>query len=112
MFWYYGNMILTSFALIMGSSDNCISVPRSDLRSGTVMAVSDKDRTSQICDLPGDILYGDPLHQRNNKAYAASVLGIDSAFNLIAGTKFLPVLVVLLWVIAVVLIFRTENHRP
>lgn len=22
MFWYYGNMILTSFALIMGSSDN------------------------------------------------------------------------------------------
>ncbi len=45
-----------------------------------------------------------------NKAYAASVLGIDSAFNLIAGTKFLPVLVVLLWVIAVVLIFM--NRKP
>ena len=44
-----------------------------------------------------------------NKAYAASVLGIDSAFNLIAGTKLLPVLVVLLWVIAVVLIFMMRT---
>ena len=67
MFWYYGNMILTFFTVIL-----CIN--------------------------------------GINKAYAASVLGIDSAFNLIAGTKFLPVLVVLLWVIAVVLIFM--NRKP
>ena len=111
MFWYYGNMILTSFALIMGSSDNAYLSLAAIFGLATVMAVSDKDRTSQICDLPGDILYGDPSASTESiKAYAASVLRIDSAFNLIAGTKFLPVLVVLLWVIAVVLIFM--NRKP
>ena len=110
MFWYYGNMILTSFALIMGSSDNAYLSLAAIFGLAPLWLFQTKTGLRRYVISLATFFTVILCINGINKAYAASVLGIDSAFNLIAGTKFLPVLVVLLWVIAVVLIFM--NRKP
>ena len=110
MFWYYGNMILTSFALIMGSSDNAYLSLAAIFGLAPLWLFQTKTGLRRYVISLATFFTVILCINGINKAYAASVLGIDSAFNLIAGTKFLPALVVLLWVIAVVLIFM--NRKP
>ena len=110
MFWYYGNMILTSFALIMGSSDNAYLSLAAIFGLAPLWLFQTKTGLRRYVISLATFFTVILCINGINKAYAVSVLGIDSAFNLIAGTKFLPVLVVLLWVIAVVLIFM--NRKP
>lgn len=110
MFWYYGNMILTSFALIMGSSDNAYLSLAAIFGLAPLWLFQTKTGLRRYVISLATFFTVILCINGINKVYAASVLGIDSAFNLIAGTKFLPVLVVLLWVIAVVLIFM--NRKP
>ena len=110
MFWYYGNMILTSFALIMDSSDNAYLSLAAIFGLAPLWLFQTKTGLRRYVISLSTFFTVILCINGINKAYAASVLGIDSAFNLIAGTKFLPVLVVLLWVIAVVLIFM--NRKP
>ena len=110
MFWYYGNMILASFALIMGSSDNAYLSLAAIFGLAPLWLFQTKTGLRRYVISLATFFAVILCINGINKAYAASVLGIDSAFNLIAGTKFLPVLVVLLWVIAVVLIFM--NRKP
>ncbi len=110
MFWYYGNMILTSFALIMGCSDNAYLSLAVIFGLAPLWLFQTKTGLRRYVISLATFFTVILCINGINKAYAASVLGIDSAFNLIAGTKLLPVLVVLLWVIAVVLIFM--NRKP
>ena len=110
MFWYYGNMILTSFALIMGSSDNAYLSLAAIFGLAPLWLFQTKTGLRRYVISLATFFTVILCINGINKAYASSVLGIDSAFKLIAGTKFLPVLVVLLWVIAVVLIFM--NRKP
>ena len=111
MLWYYGNMILSAFALIMGTSDNAylslaaifglsplwIFKTKTGVRRYTISLAS---FFTVICCI-----------EWINKAYASSVLGINSAFDLIAGHKFLPVLIVALWIISGILVFFASKSK-
>ena len=47
-----------------------------------------------------------------NGAFADTVIGIDSAFNLIANLRFLPVIVLVLWILAGVVSVWTLRKKP
>ena len=111
MFWYYGNMILTSFALIMGSSDNAY------LSLAAIFGLSPlwlfKTKTGLRRYVISVATFFTVILCINgiNSAYASSVLGIYSAFNIIAKLKVLPVIVALLWAIGAALVFMSRKPQ-
>ena len=100
MVWYYVNMVVASFALIMGCSDNAYLSLAALFGLSPLYLFRTKTGVSRymlsLATFSTVILCIDGI----NTVFAAQVLGIDSAFNLIAGLSILPVIVIALWVLA------------
>lgn len=111
--WYYANMVIACFALIMGCSDNAYLSLAALFGLTPLYLLRTKTGTSRyfisVATLFTVILCIDKI----NAAYADVVIGIDSAFKIIAGMSILPVLVIVLWIFAVgitfVLVKRGQN---
>lgn len=111
LLWYYGNMIVASFALIMGCSDNAyLSLAALFGLSPLYLFRSKKGISRYLISVATFftvILCIDGI----NTVFAETVIGIDSAFNVIIGLSFLPAVVVGLWVVAgVVTYFVNKGH--
>lgn len=100
MAWYYVNMVVSSFALIMGCSDNAYLSLAALFGLSPLYLFRTKTGVSRylisLATFFTVILCIDGI----NTVFAEQVLGIDSAFNLIAGLSILPLIVIALWVAA------------
>lgn len=100
LFWYYGSMVVASFALIIGCSDNAYLSLAALFGLSPLYLFRSKRGISRyllsIATFFTVILCIDGI----NTVFADSVIGIDSAFTIIAGLSILPVIVAALWAIA------------
>ena len=100
MFWYYGNMIISSFALIMGVSDNAYLSLAALFGLTPLYLFRSKQGLSRylisLATFFTVILCIDGI----NTVFADTVIGIKSAFTLIAGLSILPAIVIGLWAVA------------
>ena len=110
MLWYFGNMVLSSFALIMGTSDNAYLSLAAIFGLAPLWLFKTKTGFRRYVISAATFVTVILCINWINQAYASSVLGIDSAFGLIARQKFLPVLAVLLWIASAALV--AMNRKP
>ena len=100
IFWYYGNMVVASFALIMGVSDNAYLSLAALFGLTPLYLFRSKQGLSRymvsLATFFTVILCTDGI----NTVFADTVIGIESAFTIIAGLSILPVIVIGLWVVA------------
>lgn len=97
--WYLGNLVLTSFALVMGASDNAyLTLAVLFGLSPLYLFKTKKGLRRYLISLS---VFATVIQCIDwiNVAYADTVLGIDSAFKLIAGMSILPVIVIIIWLI-------------
>lgn len=112
MLWYYGNMVLTSFALIMGTSDNAYLSLAAIFGFSPLWLFKTKTGLRRYVISLATFFTVVLCINQINIAYADSVLGIDSAFGLIARLSVLPVIIVLLWIAAAVLtVMASKDSR-
>lgn len=112
MLWYYGNMVLTSFALIMGTSDNAYLSLAAIFGFSPLWLFKTKTGLRRYVISLATFFIVVLCINQINIAYADSVLGIDSAFGLIARLSVLPVIIVLLWIAAAVLtVMASKDSR-
>ena len=90
MLWYFGNMVLSSFALIMGTSDNAYLSLAAIFGLAPLWLFRTKTGLRRYVISAATFVTVILCINGINQAYASSVLGIDSAFGLIAKQKFLP----------------------
>lgn len=100
MLWYYGNMVLSSFALIMGTSDNAYLTLAALFGLSPLYLFKTKTGVRRYLIAVATFFTVIQCISWINIAYADTVWGIDSAFSLIAGLSILPAIVVGLWVVA------------
>ena len=112
MFWYYGNMVLSSFALIMGTSDNAYLSLAAIFGLSPLWLFRTKTGFRRYVISAATFVTVILCISWINKAYASSVIGIDSAFALIANQKFLPIIAVILWVVSAALVFMSRKPQP
>lgn len=98
--WYYGNMILASFALIMGTSDNAYLTLAALFGLSPLYLFRTKTGVRRYLISVATFFTVIQCIDWINSAYASTVWGIDSAFRLIANLKMLPAIVVGLWILA------------
>lgn len=100
MVWYYVNMVIACFALIMGCSDNAYLSLAVLFGLAPLYLLRTKTGTSRylisVATFFTVILCIDAI----NAAYADMVIGIDSAFKIVASMSILPILVAALWLLA------------
>lgn len=111
MMWYYGNMILSAFALIMGNSDNAYLSLAAIFGLSPLWLFKTKTGIRKYMISLASFFTVIWCIEWINNAYASSVLGISSAFDLIAGHKFLPVLIAALWIISGVRVFLDKKSK-
>ena len=111
MMWYYGNMILSVFALIMGNSDNAYLSLAALLGLSPLWLFKTKTGIRKYMISLASFFTVIWCIEWINNAYVSSVLGISSVFDLIAGHKFLPVLIAVLWIISGVLVFLDKKRK-
>lgn len=111
MLWYYGNMILSSFALIMGTSDNAYLTLAVLFGLSPLYLFRTKTGVRRYLLSLASFLTVIQCIDWINVACAESVLGIDSAFKLIANMSILPLLVVGFWVIAGIVSYITVKKK-
>lgn len=111
LLWYYANMIVASFALIMGCSDNAyLSLAVLFGLTPLYLFRSKKGISRYLISMATFftvILCIDGI----NTVFADSVIGIDSAFNIIAGLSILPAIVIALWVAAAAVTYFVEKGK-
>lgn len=100
MLWYYCCLTVACFALIMGCSDNAYLTLAALFGLSPLYLFRTKTGTARYLVSLATFFTVIKCIDWINAAYADSVIGIDSAFNIIAGMSFLPVLIIGLWVIA------------
>ena len=100
MLWYYGNMVLASFALIMGTSDNAYLTLAALFGLAPLYLFRTKTGVRRYLISAATFFTVIQCIDWINSAFADSVVGIDSAFNLVANLSVLPLLVIGLWGIA------------
>lgn len=100
MFWYYGNMVVASFALIMGVSDNAYLSLASLFGLTPLYLFRSKQGLSRYMVSLATFFTVILCISGINTVFADTVIGIKSAFTIIAGLSILPVIVIGLWVIA------------
>ena len=88
MLWYFGNMVLSSFALIMGTSDNAYLSLAAIFGLAPLWLFRTKTGLRRYVISAATFVTVILCINGINQAYASSVLGIDSAFGLIAKQKF------------------------
>ena len=111
MMWYYGNMILSVFALIMGNSDNAYLSLAALFGLSPLWLFKTKTGIRKYMISLASFFTVIWCIEWINNAYASSVLGISSAFDLIAGHKFLPLLIAALWIISGILVFLDKKSK-
>lgn len=112
MLWYFGNMVLASFALIVGSSDNAYLSLAAIFGLAPLWLFKTKTGFRRYLISIATFVTVSYCTYRINTAFISTVLGIDSAFNLIAKQKFVPILAVVLWVICVALVVMDKKQQP
>jgi len=100
MFWYYGNMIVASFALIMGCSDNAYLSLAALFGLSPLYLFRSKQGLSRYMISLATFFTVILCINGINTVFADHVIGITSAFTIIAGLSILPVVVIGLWGIA------------
>ena len=103
MLWYCGNMVLASFALIMGTSDNAYLSLAALFGLSPLYLFQTKTGVRRYLISAAAFFSVIQCIDWINAAFADTVIGIDSAFNLIANLSFLPLIVLVLWLFAGVL---------
>lgn len=103
MLWYYGNIILTSFALIMGISDNAYLSLAAIFGFSPLWLFKTKTGLRRYVISVATLLTVILCMKWINTAYAEQVLTTEGAFLLIAKLKVLPVIIAFLWIVAAVL---------
>ena len=111
MLWYFGNMVLSSFALIMGTSDNAYLSLAAIFGLAPLWLFKTKTGFRRYVISAATFVTVIVCINWINQAYASSVLGIDSAFGLIAKQKFLPVLAALLWIASAALVVMSRKPQ-
>ena len=99
MLWYCGNMVLASFALIMGTSDNAYLSLAALFGLSPLYVFRTKTGVRRYLISVATFFTVIQCIDWINGAFADTVIGIDSAFNLIANLSFLPVIVLALWLL-------------
>lgn len=107
MMWYLGNMVLSSFALIMGTSDNAYLTLAALFGLSPLYLFRTKTGIRRYLISVASFFSVIQCIDWINGACAESVLGIDSAFNLIASLSILPLIVIALWAAVGVVSFVT-----
>lgn len=100
MLWYYGNMILSSFALIMGVSDNAYLSLAAIFGFAPLYLFRTKTGVQRYLVSLASFFTVIQCIAWINVACADTVIGIDSAFNLIADLGILLYVVIVLWIVA------------
>jgi len=111
MFWYYGNMVLSTFALIMGASDNAYLSVAAIFGLSPLWLFKTKTGIRRCMISLASFLTVIFCIDKINEAYSTSVLGINSAFDLIAGHKFLPIVIAALWIVSIILVFLAVKDK-
>ena len=112
MLWYCGNMVLASFALIMGTSDNAYLSLAALFGLSPLYVFRTKTGVRRYLISVATFFTVIQCIDWINGAFADTVIGIDSAFNLIANLRFLPVIVLVLWILAGVASVWTLRKKP
>lgn len=112
MCWYYAILVVSCFALIMGSSDNAYLSLAALFGLSPLYLFKTKTGTSRYLITMATLFTAILAIDRINTAYADTVFGIDSAFNIIAEMRILPIIVIVLWVVAggVSLYFKKNSN--
>lgn len=111
MFWYFGNMVLSAFALIMGTSDNAYLTLAALFGLSPLYLFKTKTGIRRYLISAAAFFTVIQCIDWINLAFADQVLGIDSAFNLVANLKALPVIVIALWIAAGAMAFFTMKKK-
>ena len=112
MLWYCGNMVLASFALIMGTSDNAYLSLAALFGLSPLYLFQTKTGVRRYLISAAAFFSVIQCIDWTNAAFADTVIGIDSAFNLIANLSFLPLIVLALWLLAGVVSVWTLRKKP
>ena len=109
--WYYANMVVSCFALIMGVSDNAYLSLAALFGLSPLYLFRTKTGVSRYLISMATFFTVIQCIAWINAAFAQSVIGIDSAFSIIAGLDILPLFVTVLWVAAgaVTIIFKKQK---
>ncbi|MCI8453881.1 MAG: O-antigen ligase domain-containing protein [Lachnospiraceae bacterium] len=100
MLWYYGNMVLAGFALIMGSSDNAYLTLGALFGFSPLWLFRTKTGLRRYLISAASFLTVIQCVAWINIAYGDSVVGVDGLFRVLAGLRFLPFLAAALWILA------------
>ena len=112
MLWYCGNMVLASFALIMGTSDNAYLSLAALFGLSPLYVFRTKTGVRRYLISVATFFTVIQCIDWINGAFADTVIGIDSAFNLIANLSFLPVIVLALWLLVGAVSVWTLRKKP
>lgn len=111
MLWYYGNMIAASFALVMGNSDNAYLMLAALFGLSPLYLFKTKTGLRRYLISLASFFTVIQCIDWINAANAGSIVGIDSLFRFIAGSKFLPGVVIGLWLISGITVAKTLKKK-
>lgn len=100
LIWYYVNMVISCFALIMGCSDNAYLSLAALFGLSPLYLFKTKTGISRYMVIMATFFTVVLTIAKINEAGAGIVLGIDSAFKILASMSILPLIVVVLWLAA------------
>ena len=105
MFWYLANFALSSFALVMGTSDNAYLTLAALFGFSPLLLFRTKTGIRRYMISVSVFFTVIQCIDWINGAYADTVLGIEGVFSLIAGLSVLPVLVIGVWAVTGLIAF-------
>ena len=111
MIWYYVNLVIGCFALIMGCSDNAYLSLAALFGLAPLYFFKTKTGTCRYLVIMATFFTVVFAIAKINAAYAGTVLAIDSAFVILSNLSILPVLVFGLWIVAIgmTIYFKKNN---
>ena len=111
MLWYFGNMVLSSVALIIGTSDNAYLTMAALFGFAPLYLFRTKTGVRRYLISLATFFTAIQMVDWINVKYADRVLGIQSAFNLIVNFDKLPHIVIGLWLAAIVVTVLTVKQK-
>lgn len=111
MLWYFGNMVLSSVALIIGTSDNAYLTIAALFGFAPLYLFRTKTGVRRYLISLATFFTVIQAVDWMNVKYADRVLGIQSAFNLIVNYDKLPQLVIALWIASAVAVVLTVKKK-
>ena len=110
--WYYVNLVISCFALIMGCSDNAYLSLAALFGLSPLYLFKSKRGTSRYLVIMATFFTVVLAIAKINVAYAGIVYGIDSAFVILSNMSILPAIVLGLWIAAGgMIVYFKKNNR-